>query len=81
MSAAFTPARPKSDEYGLAYWRARAAEQMRNFGTDWRFTEYGFMRQCRNRVPFPLAQLRMVETAIRCDVAMREALAALRAAA
>lgn len=68
----------------LPYWRKRYANELRvrrqyGMATFDGTSEYEFMK----RRPFRrvLGQLRMVEAAIRCDVACREAVQAFRRAA
>ena len=65
----------------MAYHRSRYMEQRRQYPelTKLELTEYGFMRKCRARRT--LARLRMVEAAIACDLACRDAVQAWRAVA
>lgn len=75
------PARPYRDSdplTSLPYHRARFIRQ-RAAGHELRLTEYGWLLQLAMRPT--IGQLRMVEAAIRCDVACREAVQAWRAAA
>lgn len=64
----------------MGEWRERAASAMRQWGSDWRFTEYGWIRKTATN-GYPIARLRMVEAAIGCDVAARVAVAAWRKSA
>jgi hypothetical protein len=73
------------DRPSLYFARIRAAHCLASGWTreqaTGRLSEYGFLRSLDKSRAHPLAQLRMIEAAIRCDVACRDAVQAWRRAA